>query len=438
MKILILTSLKEPSERFGTERVAYDLARLWQKLGHHVILAGGARVGTGAPQISGEDFRVLAFRSKSELTRAAHYSRRTGPVPELLALLEADRPDVAVIVGFGPAEINISHLEELKAKRIPVALWHHVPGVTCQQHGLRYKNRELCDGLATVRRCAACRLTAAGMPELMAEASARLPSIDTAWLPGPLGHFLGGSHLSEQFVRSVGQLAETLCHTFVGADWVANVLARNGFPPAKLSVVRPGVPVDLIDKLSSLRRSRLERAVPVRFVYWGRIDDTKGIDTAIRAVRAIDAPLEFLIAGPLDKSRSFDRSLLALRGDDARIRFVGRLDPSDLAQFLLDADVAIIPSVWPETGPLTVFEAHAAKLPVLGARTGGIAEICATDESARLFERHDHEGLAALMAELVSRPSEIQAMRAHTPIVRTMENVAENMLGVLTACIRSI
>ena len=83
---------------------------------------------------------------------------------------------------------------------------------------------------------------------------------------------------------------------------------------------------------------------------------------------------------------------------DTRIQFVGQLEAPELAQALRRADVALIPSPWLETGPLTVFEAHAAGLPILGARTGGIGEICASDPSARLFERNNDSELAKLIA----------------------------------------
>ena len=47
----------------------------------------------------------------------------------------------------------------------------------------------------------------------------------------------------------------------------------------------------------------------------------------------------------------------------------------ELLKKLQDYDLAVVPSIWMETGPLTILEAFAAGLPVAGSNLGGIREL---------------------------------------------------------------
>ncbi len=431
LSILVLTVLPQPGGRFGTELVAHDLAARWAGDGHTVTLAGHARVGMDgdldfAP--NGVAPAVLPALPPPGLLQ--HFTRRSpGAPPGFEALLAQTRPDVAVVVGFGPGSINLSHLGALTAAGVPATLWHHVAGLTCQQHGLRLMERGPCDGRVLVGRCAACRLTQAGLPEPLARVAARSPfGAGAARLPGPLGHVLGGRALSAAFARSVEALAAEVAHTFVGAHWVREVLVLNGFDPARISLVRPGLRHDLAATLAAAPRQRPAPDGTLRLAYWGRIDDAKGIDTAIHAVRALPGrALTLSIAGTFDPTLPFHAHLATLAGDDPRIAFLGRLEADALAARLAASDVALIPSPVIETGPLTVFEAHGAGLPILGARTGGIAEICGDDPSARLFLRNDHGALAVLIDELVADPVEVARRAALVPPARTMADAADEI-----------
>ena len=77
-----------------------------------------------------------------------------------------------------------------------------------------------------------------------------------------------------------------------------------------------------------------------------------------------------------------------------------------------------MPSVWPETGPLNVFEVQAAGLPMIGVVTGGIAAICEDDPSAALFNRSGHAGLTEQLTYLPRHPAPVTIMAGHAPSVR--------------------
>lgn len=432
MRIAILHHLAERGARHGTELVTQELAQSWHTLGCDVTLIGHARDGGRAGRDHFGEVPVIALPPLPP-SRWLSFSMRSSSAPGLREALAPAEPDVAVVVGLGPQSIDLRHIEIIDALGIPCTLWHHVPGVTCQQYGLRYKNRELCDGEVKIGRCARCRLTAAGAPELLADLASILPfrGLENK-VHGPLAHIVGARALSGEFYNYVKRLSQLIKLTFVGADWAREVLLRNGFAEDALALVRPGVRQDLARAIADQKRREAHDSEPLRLIFWGRLDDTKGVDTAILAVRSLsERAIRLTIVGSFDPAVRFQAHLGRLAAGDDRIRFAGRLEPQELAAALSEADVALIPSPWPETGPLTVFEARAARLPILGARTGGISELCQNDESARLFERNDHAALAELIRELAENRAEVRRRRALTPPARTMAQVAHEMLDLL-------
>jgi glycosyltransferase involved in cell wall biosynthesis len=88
---------------------------------------------------------------------------------------------------------------------------------------------------------------------------------------------------------------------------------------------------------------------------------------------------------------------VAGRGDGAAVRFVGRVSPEELAALRARAAVAVVPSRYAEILPLAALEAMAAGLPVVAARSGGLAEAV---PSEGLYEPGDVTGLSQRLQAL--------------------------------------
>jgi glycosyltransferase involved in cell wall biosynthesis len=118
----------------------------------------------------------------------------------------------------------------------------------------------------------------------------------------------------------------------------------------------------------------------------GRLAPEKGFDDAIEAARRTGLPLVIAGDGP-------HAPQLRARAAGADVRFTGALPPAELAALRARAAVAVVPSRYAEILPLAALEAMAAGLPVVAARTGGLAEtvpeegLYAPGDPAALAER---------------------------------------------------
>jgi glycosyltransferase involved in cell wall biosynthesis len=122
------------------------------------------------------------------------------------------------------------------------------------------------------------------------------------------------------------------------------------------------------------------------FLFVGQIEEHKGILFLIKtfvSVLATKPELKLTIVG--DGSLLLEAKKLAESKE--QIEFMGRLSPSPIKSLMEKSDCLLIPSLCYENAPMTIYEAHAASLPVLASNIGGIPEIINNHD--RLFKPGD-------------------------------------------------
>jgi glycosyltransferase involved in cell wall biosynthesis len=145
-------------------------------------------------------------------------------------------------------------------------------------------------------------------------------------------------------------------------------------------------------------------------VYFGKLIENKGVQLLLEALRGLDA--RALIVGFGD----YRGPLEALAPE--RTLFTGPLEHRHLVHLLPLADVAVVPSIFPEAFGMVAAEAAAAGCPPLVARHSGLAEIAAGLEEEypeRLrhlaaFESRDVSELRAKLEELLALPAADRAL----------------------------
>ena len=136
-----------------------------------------------------------------------------------------------------------------------------------------------------------------------------------------------------------------------------------------------------------------------RFVYCGRLDDLKGVETLVRAAALARQPVTIVGRGPQDaRLRELAAEL------DADVSFAGHLSGNALVEVLQSARAVVVPSECNENAPLSLLEAYASARPVIGSNIAGIPELIREDETGALFPTGDVYALAATLERFAQLP----------------------------------
>jgi len=222
--------------------------------------------------------------------------------------------------------------------------------------------------------------------------------------PEPPGRIIG----EEQVVRAADRL---VANTDAEARELIDLYDAD---PQRVSVVSPGVDVDLFNPggPDARSRARAELDLPADrdiIVFAGRIQPLKAPDVLVQALGALahrdpcrSLPLLVIIGGPSgdDLALAKLKDLAARAGIGEHIRWQPPVPRTQLPQWFRAADVVAVPSRSESFG-LVAAEAQAVGTPVLAADVGGLQTIIKDGVSGLLVSGHDPQDWAQHMERLL-------------------------------------
>ncbi|MDS0277674.1 glycosyltransferase family 4 protein [Halomicroarcula sp. S1AR25-4] len=142
----------------------------------------------------------------------------------------------------------------------------------------------------------------------------------------------------------------------------------------------------------------------------GAYAEEKGLKELVAAVDALDrADVMLVTVGHEGDLRWWLLDRLGKLRHPARSFW--QLDPVALRRWQIAADVLVHPS-WREGRPTVIYEAMAAKTPVVASSVGGIPEMVVDGETGVLVPPHDPETLAETLDHLLDDPERLREMGA--------------------------
>jgi glycosyltransferase involved in cell wall biosynthesis len=150
-----------------------------------------------------------------------------------------------------------------------------------------------------------------------------------------------------------------------------------------------------------------------RLLYVGRLDERKGVHTAIESLEQLPQEARLRLVGGWDAAEERRlRELAARLGVTDRVQFDGQLDREPLHTAYGWADVVVFPVIWEEPWGLVPLEAMARGTPVVATGRGGSAEYLRDGENCVLFEAGDAAALAGAVRRLAGDPNLRASVRA--------------------------
>ncbi|MBB5609739.1 MULTISPECIES: glycosyltransferase [unclassified Janthinobacterium] len=221
------------------------------------------------------------------------------------------------------------------------------------------------------------------------------------------GLFKNGSNCAGQCgsckVLSVGKkpLSQLVDGVFGETRFVVDQHLQLGYFKQATSTVIPGPVFPIAGRVPKARDGKLVVG------YMGVLAPHKGVDVLADAARLMGpgSNVRFLIGGT-GEDEAYVASLREKFGD-ADVQFMGWVKPDDVYPLF---DVLVVPSKWKEPFGRIVVEALAYGVPVICARSGGIAESIRENENGYTFASGQHDELITLLRDVLE-PDEPARMR---------------------------
>jgi glycosyltransferase involved in cell wall biosynthesis len=219
------------------------------------------------------------------------------------------------------------------------------------------------------------------------------------------------------------------------SDCTRRRAAAAGVEPVDTAVAHSGIDPDFVDPVP-------EREWSWSLLYVGRLDQRKGVDTAVAALAHLPAAATLTIVGGWDDREELRlRSVAEREGVAARVRFEGQRSRQEVREAYGDADVVVFPVLWEEPWGLVPLEAMARGRPVVATGRGGSGEYLRHEENALIFEAGDPVALAAAVRRVAEDASVRERLRTtglETARRHTEREFNEAVLRELSAAARAV
>ncbi len=359
--------------------------------------------------------------------RARSFTRTTVNAVGFPELLDKYQPDILHLHGFVQTN-GLTHIQWAQQKGVKTVLTFHTPGVSCLRQSLLFKGREICDGEIIINRCAECRLHNAGLPDPVAKmlSNVEIPGLKVN--NSKINYVLTSPQWTKLHQKAWLNMVNSIDALHVLAEWTRQVALINNAPEQKVHLIRTFGPKPISKPASTMTTNQNY----LNLAYVGRCDFVKGIHIIIDAIDLLspDFPVKitFFTLG-WDKSK-YGKERKNQIQNDPRLTIRESLPNDQLLQELSQYDACLVPSIWLETGPLTVLEAFAAGIPVIGSRRGGIAELVQDGVDGMLFEPGNAQALAQTLDNLLNDSSLLIKLKENVKPPRNSTDFTQDMINL--------
>lgn len=355
MKVAFVSTLYAPNEKGGAERTVRILAEGLVARGHEAVVISLAPDGVARQgEVNGVRtyyvplanlFWKQSDESRSQLARMSwHFIDAYNPVMarRVKKILRAERPDLVQtsnLQGF-----SVSLWRAVRRMKIPLVQMLHDYYLGCPKCTMVAGDRNC------THQCRSCRVFCT-------------PRRMYSNLPG-----------------AVISLSRRMLTRLEGTGLFGEVEHKYIIHGANNATVHP------------TPRANRAPGSPIVVGYLGRIENTKGIEVMLDAIKRLPTDKVTVLLGGKGEEGYADglRRAYAL----PNVNFLGFVKP---AEFLERIDVLVVPSVWEEPLGRVIYEAYGHGVPSIVAEVGGMPEIVDEGRTGFVYRPADSEHLASLL-----------------------------------------
>jgi glycosyltransferase involved in cell wall biosynthesis len=379
--LIELTDLYRPAIG-GLERFVALLSEGLASRGHEVHVVTSAVAGAPAAETSAGVtvhrlpllYQRLAPKLSQDAARPFHPPAPDPLFRRLLAEVVQDvKPDVIHAHGW-----SVFSSLARAFPPTPVMVTAHDYSLACARKSLVHRSGAPCPG-PSWQRCGPCASAQYGPAKGNVLAAASLSSLR---LLKKVGRFTAVSdYVADRLSPIIGQVAGQPVHTL--HSFVPDGLYESGW---------------------QAERPEFLPAEDGYLLYVGQLSSFKGVDVLIDAYRRLPSPPPLVMLGTPHPTSPAPESL------PAGVTMRTSVAHQDVIAAMVRAACVVVPSVGPDSLPMTVSEAQNCGVPVIASAVGGIPEQIIDGQTGWLVPPADACGLADRLAELLASGQRAQAM----------------------------
>ncbi len=169
-----------------------------------------------------------------------------------------------------------------------------------------------------------------------------------------------------------------------------------------------------------------------RFGFFGQFTPFKGADVLLQAMTRLGEDFDgtlFISGANLDTCpEDFqDEIVELLERTKSTVRLLGPYERAEITSLMERLDWVVVPSIWWETGPLTVGEAFQHGRPVICSDIGGMSEQVTDDVNGLHFHRGDADSLAGAMRRAATEDGLWARLAGGIPEVRSIRQRVDTL-----------
>ena len=420
MKIVHCLNQYMPDAMAGTEIYVHTLAGFQNRSGHQVAVLVPHIEYYNPGKIKNnyqyEGIEVYQFLENGDPTdRQIHYGKKKpSGLNNFKNFLIKFKPDVVHFHELNRSiGLTIEHVKLAKQMGAKVFLTAHLSSYTCNTNILIRQNK-LCNGVINLFQCTACSYQVLfNIPEVLIKPLTGLSlflkkSYLLDILPAGSGKtLLHVTKTIERIKSDLATLVENVDQIISYSKWYKEILIQNNVPIQKISVV----PVALVSMGHlNIKPVLKTMKLPVRFVFIGRIQETKGIHLMIEAFRHFDKQSAQIDIYGAAEETSYYKDCISKSADVGSVNFMGPLKREAVLSTLSQYDMFCLASTFSEMSPLVIQESFAAGIPVLASKVYGNIEQIKHGYNGLLFDFNSPDDLKMKIEYLVNDTSIIRKL----------------------------
>lgn len=250
-----------------------------------------------------------------------------------------------------------------------------------------------------------------------------------------------GTYGCSEIIKSTKKI---ICVSNFIANSIANLM---NMPSDKFIVLRNCIDVKRFsNELNFDEKRKLKEKYGIKdnekiLLFTGRITPEKGVKELVESLKNIsNQNYKLLILGSAlnelkTKTKYQEEIENIVQTISSKVIFTGFIKYEEINKFYSIADIAVLPSIWDDSAPLTVIESLVSGLPIITTNSGGIPEY-ATNGSAIIIERNKDlvENLSKSINLLLNDEAKLKEMSISAKKVSkdlTLNNYYNNFIDIM-------